>query len=354
MAFGKSLFVAVLPAVLLSLTALPARAQGGVDLQGKPVSMIIGSAPGGGTDAVGRLVAIFLGKYLPGQPTITVRNMPGADGITALNYVVEQTKPDGLTVIAGAGPQVDPMTYLKANARYNPSELQVIGGIGRGGSILLISKDGLARLNNKSAAPVVMGSNPGMPRNAMQVTLWGIEYLDWNAKWVVGYRGTNDLMLALERGEIDMTATGNMFLIDKLVQSGKFVALLQTGDIAGGKTVRRPDFSDSPALAELVAGKVNDAISQKAFIYWQSINSMDKWIGLAPGTPAAVLALYRDAYGQVLKDPEFETKGKVISEDFTPMAASDVQVLIRNLVTTPQEALDFTNELMLKQGLRGG
>lgn len=340
-------------AALYAWSASPLWAQA-VSFQDKPVTIIIGSAPGGGTDAVGRLVANFLGKHLPGQPSITVRNMPGADGITALNYVVEQTKPDGLTVVAGAGPQVDPMTYRKANARYNPSELQVIGGIGRGGSLLLISKDGLARLNNKSATPVVMGSNPGMPRNAMQVTLWGIEYLDWNAKWVVGYRGTNDLMLALERGEVDMTATGNMFLIDKFLKTDKFAVLLQTGDIEGGKTVRRPEFSQVPALAELVSGKVSDPIAQKAFVYWESINSMDKWIGLAPGTPANVLATYRAAYNNVLKDADFASKGKTISEDFTPMQAADVEMLIRNLVSTPQEALDFTTQMMLKQGLRGG
>lgn len=339
-------------AVLCSLAATQVAAQA-ISFQDKPVTMIIGSAPGGGTDAVGRLVANFLGKHLPGHPSITVRNMPGADGITALNYVVEQTKPDGLTVIAGAGPQVDPMTYRKANARYNPADLQVIGGIGRGGSLLLVSKDGLARLNDKSAAPVVMGSNPGMPRNAMQVTLWGIEYLGWNAKWVVGYRGTNDLMLALERGEVDMTATGNMFLIDKFIKTDNFAVLLQTGDIEGGKTVRRPEFSHVPALAELLTDKLADPIARKAFTYWESINSMDKWLGLAPGTPTNVLTIYRDAYNAVLKDPDFAAKGTAISEDFTPMKAADVELLIRNLVSTPQEALDFTTQMMLKQGLRG-
>jgi tripartite-type tricarboxylate transporter receptor subunit TctC len=339
--------------ILQAGATAPSNAQA-VDFQGKSLTMIVGSAPGGGTDAVGRLVANFLGKHLPGQPSISVRNMPGADGITALNYLVEQTKPDGMTVFAGAAPQVDPMTYRSGNVRYNPSELQVIGGIGRGGSVLLISKDGQARLTNKSADPVVMGSNPGMPRNAMQVTLWGIDYLGWNAKWVVGYRATNDLTLALERGEIDMTATGNMFLIEKLVSTGKFTVLTQTGDLADGKTVRRPEFSQVPALAELVEGKVTDPIAQKAFVYWESISAMDKWFGLAPGTPAQVLDSYKQAFTAAVKDPDFAAKGKTVSEDFTPQRAEEVNALIRNLVSTPQEALDFIGEMMRKQGLRGG
>ena len=345
----------LLAAGIVSLISapLPVLAQA-LDFKDKQVTMIVGSAPGGGTDASARLVAAFLGKHLPGQPTIVVKNMPGADGVTALNFVVEQTKPDGMTVVVGAGPQVDPMTYRKANARYNPSDLQVIGGIGRGGSILLINKKSMKRLNDKSAPPVVMGSNPGMPRNAMQVALWGIEYLGWNAKWVVGYRGTNDLMLALERGEVDMTASGNRFLIDKLVKDDKFGALLQTGDITGGKTVRRPDFADVPALAELVSGKVTDPIAKKAFIYWESINAMDKWIGLAPGTPKPILDVYRKAFDAVMKDPEFAKKGKAISENFEPMKASEVETLIHNLAITPQEALDYNRALMKKQGLAGG
>ena len=325
-----------------------------VDFQGKAITMVIGSAPGGGTDAVGRLVAAFLGRHLPGQPSITVRNMPGADGITALNFVVEQTKPDGLTVVTGAAPQVDPMTYRSANVRYNPADIAVIGGVGRGGSVLLINKDAHARLAKKGAEPVVMGSNPGMPRNAMQITLWGIDYLGWNAKWVVGYRGTNDLMLALERSEIDMTATGNMFLIDKLVSTGKFMVLTQTGDITDGKTVRRPEFKDVPALAEMVAGKISDPVAGKAFVYFESISAMDKWLGLAPGTPAHIVNTYKTAFDNVAKDPDFAAKGKTVSEDFAPMKAGDVEALIRNLSSTPQEALDFLGEMMRKQGLRGG
>src|SRR4051812_2287413 len=60
------------------------QALGQVDFKGKSITMLIGSDPGGGTDASGRLVAPFLAKHLPGQPTVVVRNMPGADGMTAL------------------------------------------------------------------------------------------------------------------------------------------------------------------------------------------------------------------------------------------------------------------------------
>ena len=73
-----------------------AAAQEPVSFRGKTVTMIIGFAAGGGTDAFGRLAASFLGTYLPGAPTIVVRNMPGADGVTAMNYLVQQVAPGRL------------------------------------------------------------------------------------------------------------------------------------------------------------------------------------------------------------------------------------------------------------------
>src|SRR6266849_9852348 len=76
----------------------PAAAQGVPSFKGKTITMLIGSEPGGGTDAAGRLIALYLRKYLPGEPSIVVQNMAGGSGIAAMNYFVRRTQPDGLTV----------------------------------------------------------------------------------------------------------------------------------------------------------------------------------------------------------------------------------------------------------------
>src|ERR1043165_7352555 len=81
-----------------------------VSFAGKTVTMIISSAPGGGTDGAGRVIAQFLGKHLPGNPTIVVKNVPGAQGITAMNHFVSQAvAPDGLTVVTGSSTLGDPL-----------------------------------------------------------------------------------------------------------------------------------------------------------------------------------------------------------------------------------------------------
>src|SRR6266567_5805094 len=115
--FGPGAKIALIAA--LGLAALGggvsgAAAQGAVSFKGKTVTLLIGSDPGGGTDASGRLIALHLRKYLPGEPNIVVQNMPGASGITALNYFVHRTQPDGLTVIMGSISMVDPMNFRRS------------------------------------------------------------------------------------------------------------------------------------------------------------------------------------------------------------------------------------------------
>src|SRR2546421_8731202 len=78
-------------------------------LKGKTVTMIVGFAAGGGTDLSGRLIASFLGKYLPGEPNVVTQNVPGAEGMNAMNFFALQVKPDGLTLTMGSGSVADPM-----------------------------------------------------------------------------------------------------------------------------------------------------------------------------------------------------------------------------------------------------
>lgn len=329
-----------------------ATAQEAVSFKDKHITMIIGYAAGGGTDASGRLIAQFIGKHLPGQPTVVVRNQPGADGMTSLNYMVQQTKPDGLTITMGSSTQVDPLNYRKPQAQYDPATFYFLGGVGRGGTVLVINSEAEKRLYDKSLPPVVMGSVGGVPRSGMQVTAWGIEYLGWNAKWVVGYRGTNDIMIALERGEIDMTSTANMFQVGKFLEGNKFKILNQSGTLENGKLGPRPEFASAPVFPLEMEGKIKDPIAQKAFDYWLSINSMDKWLAVIGGTPKPIVDVYRDAFEQTAADPEFTQHGQKISEDFTPMNYKDVQSLVETLAATPPEAIGHTSALMRKQGLQ--
>lgn len=326
-------------------------AQDAPSFRGKTITVIVGSPAGGGTDSSARLIAALIASHLPGRPAVVVRNVPGAEGITAMNYFVKQVAPDGLTLTMGSTTQADPMLYRKPQAQFDPTTFPIVGGVGRGGTVLMVRKEAEARLKDKRGAPVVMGALAGVPRSGMVMTAWGIAYLDWNARWVLGYRGTNDLMVALDRGEIDMTTTANLFQIQKFLGNRKFGIVSQSGSLQKGRVVARPEFGGAPVFASLLQGRITDPIAQKAFDYWSSLTSLDKWLALPPRTPAAYVRAYRDAYAEIATDPEFAELGRKISDDLDPMAFDDVELLIDKLGATPPEAISAISAMLRKQGI---
>ena len=341
-------------AVMVVMTAVAmAPAAHAVDFKGKQISMVIGSEPGGGTDSSGRLIAPFLEKYLPGNPAVVVRNMPGAQGISALTYVVQQTKPDGLTVMTASSQQANPLTYGKMQAGYDPTKFRYLGGVGRGGNVMLINVDSEKRLFDKaSGKPLFLGAVDGN-RSSEQVALWGIEYLGWNVKWIIGYRGTGASTLALESGEIDMFTTAALAQIKRLVETGKFKILLQSGTLENGKYVGRPEFGEAPFFQDMMVGKITDPAQQQAYRHWESVIALDKWTALVEATPDDIVAAYREAFVKMFADPQFAERGAKVSEDLTPMSYQAVETLVKQLVdnTTP-EAEQFIKSLQRKQGIR--
>lgn len=328
--------------VALSAQTLPSR----------NLHVIVGYAAGGGTDAAARLIAQYYTKYLPGAPTAVVRNVPGADGVIASNYFVQQVAPDGVTTMVASSTTADPHYYRKPQSQFDPSKFGIIGGVGRGGTVLLLRSSAEERLTNKGAQPVVMGVTGGVPRSGMQAAAWGIEFLGWNARWVVGYRGTNDLIQALERGEIDMTSTGNMFQIRRMLATGEFKILSQSGAFTDGAFAPRADFGDAPLMTRLVGEKVSESTAARAFAYWANMTAIDKWVALPPGAPVAIRDVYRDAFQKILQDPDFIEQSKKISDDFMPMSAADVEALVFKLWETPNESIEYISAMLNRQGLK--
>jgi len=337
----------------IAFACTPAAAQEPVSFRGKTISMIVGSQPGGGTDATGRVIAPFLTKYLPGNPTVVVHNMPGADGVVAMNYFVQQAKPDGLTLTTGDSPQIDPIRYRGPQSRYDPVKFEFLGGIGRGGSMIIIDSAAEKRLFDRSAPPITMGIASAVPRSGQLMAAWGIGVLGWNAKWVVGYRSTSALMFALQQGEIEMTATSNTFSLQNLIDSGKFKVLTQSGGLQNGALVPRPEFPNAPLLSDQVAGKMTDPVAVQSFNYWRGVLLADKFLALPPGAPKPVAEAYRKAYREMSADPEFILHGRRISEVFAPMTDADIRSLVETVAATPPEALAYLDTMLRKQGISG-
>ena len=322
-----------------------------VDFSGKRIEVLISANPGGGTDTTGRLLGEFIAKYLPGEPGVVYRNRPGASGVTAMNHFARQVQPDGFTIVASSSSVAAPANWRGPQSQYNPIEMPMIGGAERGSTVLVINKEALPRLTDHSQDPVIMGALDGN-RSGMQMMLWGIEFLDWNARWVIGYPGTSDIVLALQRGEIDVTSTANSFLIEELIQTGNFTLLTQSGIPSDEGLLPREEFPDVPILAELVRPHFAEDRHRLAFEYWEGINTLDKFAALPPGTPDEIVRVYREAWSKAVRDPVFMERGRVIiSEDFNPIPGEAQARLVRQVADIQPEALDFIEEMRIRQGL---
>ena len=349
----KKNWVSGLGALLVAWVAAasPLHADDAISFQGKTVSLIVGYAPGGGTDVVGRLIGQYLAKYLPGTPSLVVVNMPGAEGVTAVNYLVKQAKADGIALTIGVSTQVDPLFYPTAHAVYDPPKLRYVGGTGRPGSALLIATKGLERLNDKSVPPVTMGALAAL-RASMQMALWGTEYLNWNVKWVFGYPGTNDLKLALERGEIDMTALSAIADISEVMKSGNFTVLLQSGALQSGVLRPRSELAKAPLFSDMVGLKVYEPSEKQAIAYTLGLTQVGQWLALPPDAPEPVVAAYRNAFNSTFRDPSFREKLQQIDAELTEMNADEVTALIAKITATSPDVLNYMRSVARKQGIK--
>jgi len=334
-----------------ALLLVPVAAAAQVTFKGKTIDVVLGSASGGGTDGTTRLVGAFLEKYLPGNPTIRYRNIPGGHGAKGLNFFASsKVKPDGLTWAGGSSSHTDPAALRKSVVEYDPTKFQYFGGISRGGSIVFIRKEKLANLTDPSKPPVIVGVLDGN-RSWEQLITWGKELLGWNVRFVVGYPGTSFLLLAIRRGETHMMATSNLALLKEMFATGEFVAVTQLGDVRDGQTAERTGFENIPAFPKLVAGKAT-GLAKETFEFWSDLNDLDKWYALPPGTPKDIVQAYRTAWNKIAQDPEFIKQGKLqFSADFETVTGERTAEVISKTAYPKKEIVAYLDELKIKHGL---
>lgn len=325
-------------------------AQQPVTFKDQRVTVLVGHAAGGGTDRFARVLGNNLAEKLPGKPTIVVQNMPGADGIIALNAFATRIKPDGLTLTVGSQAQVDPLNYRKKTATYDPTRFEYIGGAARAGTAVLINKEALPRIRDRGAAPVTVGALAAV-RSGMQVILWGGEFLDWNVRWVLGYRTTADLNLALERGEVDMTSIPVISDVLKMLDTGKFSILVQAGAFKGGKLEPVKEFSGAPLISDLLAGKLNDPVAQNAFSYWINNASVGQWVALPEGTPKHIVQAHREAFEASMRMEDMMTVTRLLNGEIFQSNGEETAAMVASLAKTSPEALAFIVEMGRRQGL---
>jgi tripartite-type tricarboxylate transporter receptor subunit TctC len=303
----------------------PARSQAPF-YEGKTITILIGTA-GGGSIVAARIIAQYLGKYIPGNPTVIVQPMLGGAHIVASNHVFNTAKPDGLTLLA-ANPNIAVAQLIKVDGvRFDVRKYEWIGSSGADGVVLTVRSDlpykTFDELRKADRELVVGSTGPGS--NAHDFPLMLKEFAGAKFRFVSGYPANSDVLLAIERKEVDIWAAFAA-TVRPVVQRGTVRPLVRA-------RVPTPGFDNLPVDEDLTTNPVGKAI--------MGIKGAPLAIGRAvaapPATPADRVALLREALAKVLKDPGLETDGKKAQIDFDHIRGDEVLKAISAILQQPPE-----------------
>jgi tripartite-type tricarboxylate transporter receptor subunit TctC len=312
----------------LTLGGLPSAAAQGSFYEGKTVTVVIG-ATGGSLNVSARIVARHLGKYIPGNPTVIVQNMTGAAHLVATNHVFNVAKPDGLTLLA-ANPNVGIAQLSKVDTvRFDVRKFEWLGSSGADGVALAIRADlpykTYEELRKADRELVVGTTGPGS--NAHDFPLLLKEFAGAKFKFVSGYPANADILLAIERKEVDVWAAFAS-TVRPAVDRGAVWPLVRS-------RVPSPGFAQLPVDEDLTTDPVGKAI--------MGIRAIPQAIGRAfaapPGTPADRLAVLRDALAKAVRDPELKAEGDKAQIEFQHIPSEDVVKGFNTLLQQRPEVL---------------
>lgn len=210
-------------AVLVGSSAVPALAQ---EFQAKAVTFIVGYPPGGGYDTYARVFARHFGKYLPGKPNVVVQNMPGAGALVAANYVYSVAPGDGSVIgLIASSTALEPLLG-NAQAKFDTSKFVWVGNMSKDVAACGAWKHtGVKTWADAVTKPLRFGaSGPGAI--TAQHALFMKNVLGAPFKLIMGYQGTNDVNIAMQRGEVD--ATCGMFVSSA---RGPYKQFIDSGDL---------------------------------------------------------------------------------------------------------------------------
>jgi len=334
--FPRRLLTAALLAASLWVSGAAAQAPGDgppISFAGKQIRLFVGFSPTGfGYDTYGRLLARHLGQYLPGKPSVVVLNKPGAGSLNLANYIYNVAPRDGTEIaIVGRGVAADPMLAGNAsNAMFDATRFAWLGSMNNEVSGFYIRQPGPAA----TLADILAGANlkigatgAGGDQQVFAAALNAL--LRTRLTTIGGYPGTNEILLAVERGELDgivgyswgVARSGNR----DLLESGKLKIVMQ---LALGKHRELP-------TVPLVTDFVSDPDDKKVLEVIFSRQSMGRPLVAPPGLDPRLTQVLRAGFAAAMNDPELMAESARTGLEINTVRGEDVQALVEGLYRSP-------------------
>jgi tripartite-type tricarboxylate transporter receptor subunit TctC len=349
-ALEGTMFKRWLGAIAATMILLPigVRAEEPADFyRGKQVSLIVGYGPGGGYDIYARVVAQFLGKHIPGNPSVVVQNMPGAGSLRAANYIYAGAPKDG-TVIGTFGRDIPLLGVMGGNSavQFDPAKFTWLGSpssYANDAYLLWVRDDAadktVADAQRPGGPPLVIGgTGEGSTGNDISILLR--DALNLNLKLVSGYPDSTSESLAVERKEVDGHFLGLSATYterpDWLKPGNGIHAMLQFA-----RRTRHPLFPDVPTAEELAKTDRARALIELAELPY----TLSRPFVAPPGLPDDRAKALQSAFLDMQKDPDYLAQAAKLKIDVSPIGGADSLALIERLSQASPDLLDYMRKL---------
>jgi tripartite-type tricarboxylate transporter receptor subunit TctC len=315
-------------AAALALVPLAAAAQ--INFAGKTITIVVGYKPGGGYDATARMLARHLPDHLPGKPTVIVQNMPGGNSIIAANHMYNVAKPDGLTI--GTFNRNLPIAQLTRvqGVKYDMTKFAWIGSAANETTILAIRTDLPYKSFDdlrKAKENVIIGST-GPGANTHDFPLLLKDLLGVKLKIVSGYSSSADIMLAVERKEVDGRA-GSYTSLRQFIDRGLVRPVIRARSSEAGveKLPVDESFAPNPRAKAIMALRSAPEVVARPYV-------------LPPGTSPDIVKVYRDAFAQTIKDPALVAEAEKAKFDLEFTSGDEALKVMHEVLTQPKDIVD--------------
>jgi tripartite-type tricarboxylate transporter receptor subunit TctC len=297
---------------------------------GRTITITIGFGPGGAYDSYTRLLAPFMTKHIPGNPTVIVANRPGAGGISAFNHAAKQAPQDGTLIhIASQGLLLTELTGAEG-LQASLADFHWLGNVTQSNNVTATWHTSSVKSMDDAKKREVTLASSGAGSTSSQMALVYNNLLGTKFKAIMGYEGGAASNLAMERGETEGRATNTWtgYKASYPDAKSKLNVLVQIG------LRREPDLPDVPLLTDLLQ---NDARKHAVALIISQTLALARCFAAPPGTPADRVEILRRAFDASMKDPELLEAAKKQELEISAMTGIEVQNTIKQVLAAPAE-----------------
>lgn len=342
----RALLGAVLAAACLAASAVAAQDAVEAFYRGKTVTITVGSAVGGGYDTYARLVGRHLGRFIPGNPTVVVQNIPGAGSNKAGTYVALQAPKDGSAIGAVQAGAITWPLISDQPIPHDPSKFIMLGSANRSVYLCVVRSDAPVKTFAEAFDKEVIIGTSGEGASLRELPIMLVNVLGVKLRLIGGYAGSREIMLAMDRNEVQGMCgmDWSSFLTQQRdwISSG-FVRLLAQEDLNG-----HPEMNRMGVPLTISFAKTPEDRQVMEMIYSQ--NLFGRPYLMPPGAPADRVAAVRRALAAMLQDRALLAEAEKSGLDISPMGGEELQALVAKLYAAPLRIIERAKQALIYKG----